>query len=111
LRVFPTALQPTTKCQSDTKSQPRRYVDDYFFSRAYRGIHDGLYRSKGKLDMTEYYKGQRISELLRDIDKMTKALVDNQDAFENKAQELRAVEALTTLAIAKAKLTALQGDK
>ena len=61
--------------------------------------------------MTEYYKGQRISELLRDIDKMSKALSDNQDSFENETQALRAIEAWTTLAIAKAKLTALQGEK
>ena len=61
--------------------------------------------------MTEYYKGQRISELLRDIDKMSKALSDHQDSFENETQALRAVEAWTTLAIAKAKLTALQGEK
>lgn len=61
--------------------------------------------------MTEYYKGQRISELLRDIDKMSKALTDNRDSFENETQALRAIEAWTTLAIAKAKLTALQGEK
>lgn len=61
--------------------------------------------------MTEYYKGQRISELLRDIDKMSKALSDYRDSFENETQALRAIEAWTTLAIAKAKLTALQGEK
>jgi NifU-like protein involved in Fe-S cluster formation len=60
--------------------------------------------------MTEYYKGQRISELLKQIDELSKALMDNQDAYENETQALRAMEAMATLAIAKAKLTALQGE-
>jgi molecular chaperone GrpE (heat shock protein) len=60
--------------------------------------------------MTEYYKGQRISELLEQIDKLSRALEDSHDQFENETQALRAVEAMTTLAIAKAKLTALQGE-
>ena len=59
--------------------------------------------------MTEYYKGQRISDLLKQIDELSKALEDNHDKYENETQALRAVEARTTLAIAKAKLTALQG--
>jgi hypothetical protein len=61
--------------------------------------------------MGEYYKGQRISELLVQIDELSKALVDNQGEYENETQALRAMEAMTTLAIAKAKLTALQGEK
>jgi hypothetical protein len=60
--------------------------------------------------MTEYYKGQRISELLKQIDELSKALMDNQDAYKNETQALRAMEAMATLAIAKAKLTALQGE-
>jgi hypothetical protein len=60
--------------------------------------------------MKEYYKGQRISELLKQIDELTKALADNHDAYENETQALRAMEAMATLAIAKAKLTALQGE-
>jgi hypothetical protein len=60
--------------------------------------------------MKEYYKGQRISELLAQIDELSKALEDNQDAYENETQALRAMEAMATLAIAKAKLTALQGE-
>jgi hypothetical protein len=61
--------------------------------------------------MKEYYKGQRISELLVHIDELSKALADNQSEYENETQALRAMEAMTTLAIAKAKLTALQGEK
>ena len=60
--------------------------------------------------MTEYYKGQRISELLKQIDELSKALMDNQDAYENETQALRAMEAMATLTIAKAKLTALLGE-
>ena len=60
--------------------------------------------------MTKYYKGQRISELLEQIDRLSKALEDNHEDYENETQALRAIEARTTLAIAKAKLTALQGE-
>jgi hypothetical protein len=60
--------------------------------------------------MTEFYKGERISELLKQIDKLSKALEDNHEEYENETQALRAVEARTTLAIAKAKLTSLQGE-
>jgi hypothetical protein len=60
--------------------------------------------------MNKYYKGQRISELLVQIDELSKALADNQSEYENETQALRAMEAMTTLAIAKAKLTALQGE-
>jgi hypothetical protein len=59
----------------------------------------------------KYYKGQRISELLVQIDELSKALADNQSEYENETQALRAMEARATLAIAKAKLTALQGEK
>ena len=60
--------------------------------------------------MKEYYKGQRISELLKQIDELSKTLEDNHSAYENETQALRAMEAMATLAIAKAKLTALQGE-
>jgi NifU-like protein involved in Fe-S cluster formation len=60
--------------------------------------------------MTKFYKGERISELLKQIDKLSKALEDNHEEYENETQALRAVEAMTTLAIAKAKLTSLQGE-
>ena len=58
----------------------------------------------------KYYKGQRISELLTQIEELSRALEDNHDAYENETQALRAMEAMATLAIAKAKLTALQGE-
>lgn len=61
--------------------------------------------------MTEYYKGQRITDLLAQIEELSKALHDNQGSFQNDTEALRAVEAYTSLAIAKAKLTALQGEK
>ena len=60
--------------------------------------------------MDKFYKGQRISDLLKQIDKLSKALEDNHEEYENETQALRAVEARTTLAIAKAKLTSLQGE-
>ena len=61
--------------------------------------------------MSEYYKGQRISELLEQIDRLSRALEDNHDSYENETQALRAMEARATLTIAKAKLTALQEEK
>lgn len=61
--------------------------------------------------MTEYYKGQRITDLLTQIKDLQEALTANSDAFENETQALRAIEAWTSLTIAKAKLTALQGEK
>jgi len=60
--------------------------------------------------MATHYKGQRIAELLEGIERLSQALENSQDDFENETQALRAIEARTTLAIAKAKLTALQGD-
>jgi len=66
--------------------------------------------TKWGVNMTKFYKGERISELLKQIDKLSKALEDSQDDFENETQALRAIEAQTTLAIAKAKLTASQGE-
>lgn len=61
--------------------------------------------------MPEYYKGQRITDLLQQIKDLQEALIDNADAFENETQAMRAIEAWTSLTIAKAKLTALQGEK
>jgi predicted mannosyl-3-phosphoglycerate phosphatase (HAD superfamily) len=60
--------------------------------------------------MSEHYKGQRISDLLAQIEELRQALQDNAGAFENETQALRAIEAWTSLTIAKAKLTALQGE-
>ena len=60
--------------------------------------------------MGEFYKGQRITDLLKQIEELSNALMDNQGAFENETQALRAIEAWTSLTIAKAKLTSLQGE-
>lgn len=60
--------------------------------------------------MATHYKGQRIVELLKDIDRLIKELEESKDDFENETQAIRAIEAQAVLAIAKAKLTALQGE-
>jgi len=60
--------------------------------------------------MATHYKGHRIAELLEDIDRLSKELEENRDSLENEVQAIRAIEAETLLAIAKAKLTALQGE-
>ena len=59
--------------------------------------------------MTEMYKGQRISDLLQNIADLqsvlehTKHTAQGEDVF-------RCIESEATLAIMKAKLTALQGE-
>lgn len=59
--------------------------------------------------MTEMYKGQRITDLLQNIADLqsvlehTKHTAEGEDVF-------RCVESEATLAIMKAKLTALQGS-
>ena len=60
--------------------------------------------------MATHYKGHRIAELLDDIARLSKELEESKDDFENETQAIRAIEAQTLLAIAKAKLTALQGE-
>lgn len=60
--------------------------------------------------MATHYKGHRIAELLEDIDRLSKELEENRDSIENETEAIRAIEAESLLAIAKAKLTALQGE-
>lgn len=60
--------------------------------------------------MTEYYKGQRIDELLDMIAKLQVALDANREGAMGE-DVFRIVESESTLAIMKAKLTALQGDR
>ena len=60
--------------------------------------------------MATHYKGHRIADLLEDIDRLSKELEENRDSIENEVEAIRAIEAETLLAIAKAKLTALQGE-
>jgi len=59
--------------------------------------------------MATHYKGQRISELLREIDEIKQTLDDNNIATTPHEIALIA-DGYTKLALAKAKLTALQGD-
>jgi hypothetical protein len=60
--------------------------------------------------MTEYYKGQRIDELLLRINELQVALELNRDGIKNEQDFVDYVQGEATLAIMKAKLTALQGE-
>lgn len=61
--------------------------------------------------MTEYYKGQRISELLDEIDRLTKTLNTFEFNTLNATEQAHVTKAFSQMAIMKAKLTALQGEK
>jgi hypothetical protein len=61
--------------------------------------------------MTEHYKGVRINELLEDIALWQSILEGTKTAVETEADVIQVVEAEATMAIMKAKLTALQGEK
>lgn len=61
--------------------------------------------------MSEYYKGQRISELLDRIKILQKALEEGRSEVVSAEGFVEFVEGEATLAIMKAKLTALQGDE
>lgn len=60
--------------------------------------------------MTEMYKGHRIAELLANIADLQSVLEHTKHTAEGE-QVFRCVESEATLAIMKAKLTALQGEK
>jgi hypothetical protein len=60
--------------------------------------------------MSEYYKGVRIDELLEDIARLQEVLEHTKYSVENADEAMRVVAGEATLAIMKAKLTALQGD-
>ena len=60
--------------------------------------------------MTEYYKGQRISELLMRINELQVVLDLNKDGIKNEKDLVDYVQGEASLAIMKAKLTALQGE-
>jgi hypothetical protein len=60
--------------------------------------------------MTEYYKGERISELLKRINELQVVLELNKDAIKTEDDFAQYVQGEASLAIMKAKLTALQGD-
>ena len=61
--------------------------------------------------MTEYYKGERISELLKQINAFQVAFELNKDSIETEEDLVEYVQDKASLAIMKAKLTALQGEK
>ena len=60
--------------------------------------------------MTTHYRGQRITDLLKQIDELKLVLDANQDT-EDAHDKLKVLLAYGDLAIAKAKLTALQGEE
>jgi len=63
--------------------------------------------------MTTHYKGERIADLLEIIAQMEgrlKIITSNHDPF-SYAQYEELAQGYTSLALAKAKLTALQGEK
>jgi hypothetical protein len=57
--------------------------------------------------MTEYYRGERVADLLQRIEEL-KAILDESAHLE--ADPFRVISAYADLAIAKAKLTALKGE-
>ena len=61
--------------------------------------------------MGEMYKGARITELLEDIALWQSILEGTKSAVDTEAEVIQVVEAEATMAIMKAKLTALQGVK
>jgi len=60
--------------------------------------------------MTNHYKGVRIDELLEDIARLQEVLEHTKGAVESAEEAMRVVAGEATLAIMKAKLTALQGN-
>ena len=61
--------------------------------------------------MTNHYKGVRITELLEDIALWQSILENTKSEVDSAEQALEVVNAEATMAIMKAKLTALQGEK
>ncbi len=61
--------------------------------------------------MTEYYKGERISELLKRINELQVVLELNKDGIKTEKDLVDYIQGEASLAIMKAKLTALQGDE
>jgi len=61
-------------------------------------------------ELHKLYKGRRIDELLEDIRRLEIQLHENQEVANTLEEVIALVEGQATLAIAKAKLTALQGE-
>lgn len=60
--------------------------------------------------MTKFYKGARIAELLEDIARWQEVLEHAKGEIANADEAKQVVAGEATLAIMKAKLTALQGE-
>jgi hypothetical protein len=60
--------------------------------------------------MTKHYKGVRIDELLEDIARLQEIIEHTKGAVESAEEAMQVVAGEATLAIMKAKLTALQGN-
>jgi hypothetical protein len=58
----------------------------------------------------KHYKGVRISELLEDIARLQEVIEHTKSEVESVEEARQVVAGEATLAIMKAKLTALQGD-
>ena len=69
-----------------------------------------LVNQGGVRAMTTHYKGERISELLDRIKILQKALEEGRGEITTPDGLIEFIEGEATLAIMKAKLTALQGD-
>jgi len=61
-------------------------------------------------ELHKLYKGRRIDELLEDIRRLEIQLHENQEVANTLEEVIALVEGQATLAIAKAKLTALRGE-
>ena len=61
-------------------------------------------------ELHKLYKGRRITELLEDIRRLEIQLHENQEVVSSLEAAIALVEGQATLAIAKAKLTALLGE-
>ena len=59
--------------------------------------------------MATHYKGERIEDLLAEIDRLTKVLAKNR-VWETEEELISYSHGYSTLVMAKAKLTALKGD-
>jgi hypothetical protein len=60
--------------------------------------------------MIKRYKGVRIDELLEDIARLQEIIEHTKGAVESAEEAMQVVAGEATLAIMKAKLTALQGE-
>lgn len=60
--------------------------------------------------MTEHYKGQRISDLMAEIERLTTLLDTFKFGELNITEQQHITRAYSQMAIMKAKLTALQGE-